>query len=173
MASGRTHVYTGNGKGKSSAAIGSAIRAAGQGLEVAIIQLMKPLEPETGENKILRGITQIRIYQYPGNLLGGEADRYQAIDSIKAGIAKAHELMTNETSAVLIIDEALTAVALNLLPANALLELINGKPDDLELILTGRGAPPEICAASDYVTEMIDIKHPFSEGLEARKGIEF
>lgn len=170
---GLIHIYTGEGKGKTTAALGLAIRAAGHGLRVSIVQFMKSECFKTGEIKLLDSIPNIDLYCFAGNLIDDPELTPEKITSQNSGLKKAEEIMMNRSADMIILDELNTAVSMGLIQESQVLDMIIKKPDGIELILTGRGAPTSFVAAADYVTEMINIKHPFDDSIDARKGIEF
>lgn len=169
---GLIHVYTGDGKGKTTAAFGLAMRAAGRGLSVLIIQFMKG-RPGCGEIISAKRLQGIAIEQYgTKNLIDEdkitEKDRRLALK----GMERAKRAMRNEEADLLILDEVNIAVHFGLLSVEQVLELFDARPFGMELVLTGRYAKPEIIGRADYVTEMKAKKHPFRSGQDARDGIE-
>ena len=183
---GLVEVYTGNGKGKTTAAIGLAIRAAGWGLNVSIIFFMKT--GNYGENISLSKISNIKQSFYGKDyfLTKDEeiAKKYNAflvrdrppedyVETIKKGLKEAEEDITSGKYDVVVLDEIFTAIYYSLASVEDVLRLIEIKPENVELVLTGRYAPKEIVEKASLVTEMKDIKHPFYQGIEARKGIEY
>lgn len=169
---GRIHVYTGEGKGKTTAAFGLAMRAAGRGLSVIIIQFMKG-HSECGEIVSAKRLPGIHIEQFGTEDLI-DPDRISGKDRRLAlkGLDRAKKAMRKSESDLLILDEVNVAVHFGLLSTDQVLELIDMKPSGMELVLTGRYAKPAIIRRADYVTEMKAKKHPFKSGLEARDGIE-
>ncbi|MCE5322586.1 cob(I)yrinic acid a,c-diamide adenosyltransferase [bacterium] len=172
---GLVHVYTGEGKGKTTAALGIALRAAGWGLKVCIIQFIKGYS-DIGEAVFAR--------QFPDKLTLKQfaADSSRCIDKQKVSkrkretenaMAYAEEIVSNDAFDLVILDEINNAAHCNLIGVSRILRLIANKPEHLELILTGRNAAPEVIEAADYVTEMKQIKHPFERGIQARKGIDY
>jgi cob(I)alamin adenosyltransferase len=165
-------VYTGNGKGKTTSAIGLGIRAAGAGMKVHMLQFMKGRkysELETLDN--LKGFT----YSQHGRdeFVNKEEPEQVDIDLAKEGFKKAKELVKSDKYDMIILDEINVAVDFDLVLLDEVLKLIDEKPEKLELVLTGRYAHSEIQKYSDYVTEMLEIKHPYQQGVEARKGVDF
>ncbi len=166
-------VYTGNGKGKTTAALGLAMRAVGQGLTVHMIQFMKG-NIEYGELKTARRlapdltITQMGRETFVDRDNPDEEDRQWAVKGMKL----AEELLAKEGLDVLILDEINVAVDFKLVSTEEVLSLIRRKPDRLELVLTGRYAPVEVVKAADLVTEMLEIKHYYHRGIESRRGFE-
>jgi cob(I)alamin adenosyltransferase len=169
---GTIQLYTGNGKGKTTAALGAALRAVGHGKRVAMIQFMKGrLYGELAAARKLDGFT---IEQYgrdefvdPKN--PDPVDR----DLAERGWKRAEELVRGGGLDMLILDEINIAVAYGLVSLEAVVLFMERKPKDLELIMTGRYAPAEMVTRADTVTEMREIRHHFSRGVTARKGIEF
>lgn len=170
---GLVQVLTGEGKGKTSAAAGSIIRAIAAGLKVYAAVLMKGGNPE-GEWNYLSQLPGVTIERFgnkafcdPQNVKTG--DKEQAKLALNAAAAA----MLSGKYDVVVIDEVNVAAAWKLVDVKDVLKLIDEKPENVELILTGRYAPPEVIAKADLVTEMRKIKHPFDAGLPARKGIDY
>jgi len=170
---GLVHVYTGEGKGKTTAAFGQALRAAGQGLKVFIIQFLKGAR-ETGERIALKEHPLIHIEAY-GRAGWVHQDRPEEEDRRLAqqAFARARSILQKGEVDLLILDELNVAVAYGLLSVNEVLDLLKKKPESMELILTGRGAHPQILERADLVTEMRKVKHPAERGVGARRGIEY
>ena len=202
---GRVQVYTGEGKGKTTAALGLALRAAGRGLATYIGQFMKgppageaygrgerpSLRPEgrpageagaqardatpTGELEAPRltgGLVEIEQYGSAERFARKEAPAAADAARARAGLQRARAAMRSGRYRIVVLDEACTAVEFRLLAADDLLALVNERPADVELVLTGRGAPEALLEAADLVTEMREVKHYYREGLAARDGIE-
>lgn len=171
---GLIQVYTGNGKGKSTAAFGLALRALGNGFKVYLVQFMK-----TGTNygeisALLKFQPQIIIESYgrPGFIFKtGITD--EDYNLAQAGFKTVQRIIAARETDLLILDEINTAVHYKLLNLQEVLSTLQRKPNNLEIVLTGRYAPPEIVEIADLVTEMREIKHPFNKGIGARKGIEY
>ena len=168
---GYVHVYTGDGKGKTTAALGLALRAAGSGLRVAVAAFMK--NAESGEFALLKQLNAgIQVYEYgSGCFVHGKPARPETIRA-QRGCQAISKVMNSREFDLLILDEANMAVACRLLPVESLLDLIHCKPAELELVVTGRYAHPKIVAAADLVTEMKEVKHYYREGIQARPGID-
>lgn len=168
---GYIHVYTGNGKGKTTAALGLALRAAGAGLNVYIAQFIK--YGEYSEIKALNRLSdKITIEQFGrGRFIKGRPSE-EDLAAARRGLNQIKKILKAGKHAVVILDEASVAVSLNLFSENELLEIIDRRPDNVEIIITGREAGPRIIEAADLVTEMKEIKHYFKSGVEARVGIE-
>ena len=171
LSKGFVQVYTGDGKGKTTAAIGLAVRAAGAGLRVYIGQFLK--QGDYSEIKSLEILNdRITVVQFgSGKLVRGrptEADRALA----GRGLAAARQAVADGRYDVVILDEANVAAALELISTDALVRLAREKPPGVELVFTGRGAAPELIAAADLVTEMKAVRHYYTAGVNARSGIE-
>ena len=173
---GRVHVYTGDGKGKTTAAFGLALRAAGAGMRVLIVQFFKPEKDPSGEKDMIRNhISSIELLRQDARhpyFTGDSTDREAVGKSVKEmfGIAKAR---AGEGFGLLVLDEIIGEVNEGFLNVNGVVSFLDGRPEGLEVVLTGRDAPAELVRISDYVTEMLKIKHPYDEGVSARKGIDF
>jgi cob(I)alamin adenosyltransferase len=172
---GRVQVYTGNGKGKTTAALGLAVRAACAGMKVYIGQFMKGSDySELCLPDRFPGLVRMEQYGTPRLLCKGEKPSAEDLAAAAAGLERIHAELTSGHWDVVIADELCVTVHLGLLPETAALELLTVRPPDVELVLTGRYATQGIMAAADLVTEMTEVKHYYSsEGLAARKGIEF
>lgn len=166
---GYTQIYTGNGKGKSTAAFGLAIRAAGAGLKVFIGQFVKKME--YSEVKSLRKLG-IEVNQYGSGCFIKNDPTQKDIDLAAAGYAEVREVIQKGGYDVVILDELNIALFYNLVSEEEALSLITMKPSSLELVITGRYAPEALMEAADLVTEMKEIKHYYHQGVEARDGIE-
>lgn len=177
---GLVQVYTGQGKGKTTAALGQALRAAGHGAKVLIYQFLKPAELAVGERSFLmagtiEGIT-LRTLDEPWDMFESMGDEV-AIQRVRKAISEA--LKELETAAhekyydVIVLDEIVFCLAHNLASMDDVRCLIENRDPHVELILTGRGAPQELIDMADLVTEMRSIKHPFDNGTNARKCIEY
>jgi cob(I)alamin adenosyltransferase len=168
---GYIQVYTGDGKGKTTAALGLAIRAAGAGLKVFIGQFIKM--GEYSEIKALKRFEDlITVEQFGrGRFIQGKP----SVEDIKAaqkGLEKTLAILSSGEHKVVIMEEANVAVKIGLLSVQDILKIIAAKPQDVELVITGRGADPRIIEKADLVTEMKEIKHYFQQGVAARVGIE-
>jgi len=169
---GYIHVYTGPGKGKTTAAIGLGMRAAGAGLKVYMIQFMKGRR--YSELESIDKISNFTLVQHGRDEFVNKDNPEQIdIDLAQKGFAHAKEIIKGNNYDLVILDEINVAIDFNLIDMHDVLKLITEKPEKLELVLTGRYAHPEITRHADYVTEMLEIKHPYQHGVEARKGIDF
>lgn len=167
---GYIQVYTGNGKGKTTASLGLAIRAAGAGLNVFIVQFLK--KGDYSEIKALSKFENIQVQQFGmGKFVKGKPSQEDVIAGAH-GYRKLCELLKEGNYDVVIAEEANVAMMCNLITEAQLIELMDMKPDHVELILTGRGASQSIIDRADLVTEMTEIKHYYKKGVKARVGIE-
>ncbi len=172
---GLVQVYTGDGKGKSTAAFGLALRAAGGGMHVVIIQFMKKGE-WYGEIVAFKRLPEIEIYSFGSDkfLKKGNRPDEQNINLAEEAMAKARAAMDDDSVDILILDELNNAIYFDLISEEDVLDLIQAKPQHQELIITGRNASEKLIAAADLVTEMREIKHPYRlQGIQARRGIEY
>ncbi len=168
---GFVQVYTGDGKGKTTAALGLAIRAAGAGMRVYIGQLVK--NAEYSELVILRRLADcITVEQFGRGCFLLTEPTPEDVAAAKHGLAAISLAMQSGRYDLVVADEANVAVALHLLDEADLLALIDRRPAGVELVLTGRGAPPGVIARADLVTEMRSHKHYYDQGIQARQGIE-
>lgn len=170
---GYIQVYTGNGKGKSTAAIGQAVRAAGYGLRTYIAQFMK--EYPYNELRSLELLNEwITVEQFAGDdfVYRKELPDKQEMDKARRGLETAKAKMLSGKYDLIILDEVLVSIHFGLFNDEEILTFIKMKPVNVELILTGRYCPDKILEIADLVTEMKVIKHYYQEGVLARKGIE-
>ena len=170
---GRVHVITGPGKGKTTAAFGLALRAAGHGLRVCVVQFMKSGK-ETGEVLAAKRIRGISVYQYgTGKFVDKdritESDRECAAEAL----AMVCQLLEEGACNLLVMDEVNLASAYGLVKTDEVLDMLKSRKKDIEVVLTGRNAPREFIDYADYVSCVDDAKHPFSRGVKARKGVEW
>jgi cob(I)alamin adenosyltransferase len=167
---GLVHVYTGDGKGKTTAALGLAMRAAGQGMNVSFIQFIKG-EP-CGEHLFVKQHNSFEIVQISvGDSF--KKSKEQLSQEVHQTLAYAEQEILSGKYDLIILDEIFVAINQGLITVKQVLELLDSKPASVELVLTGRNAPPEITQRADLVTEMLMIKHPFTGGTSARRGIEY
>ena len=168
---GYIQVYTGNGKGKTTAALGLAIRAAGAGLKVFIAQFIKM--GEYSEIKALKRFKDlITVEQFGTGRFIKDKPSASDIEIARKGIEKIKAAFTSGQYNVVIMEEANVAAKLGLLSVENILKIMDEKPKDVELVITGRGADSRIIEKADLVTEMKEIKHYFHKGVKARIGIE-
>ena len=169
------HLYIGDGKGKTTAAVGLAARAAGCGKQVALGQFLKATR--TGELASLKmlGVTVIRSEKNLGFTWDMDEAERVACSAEQAIVLETLKGLFQTTTPVniLILDEVLDVISLGLLSEDALKDFLAGMPAELELVLTGRSAPEWLIESAGYITEMKKIKHPYDTGTQARSGIEF
>lgn len=172
FAKGYIHVYTGDGKGKTTSSLGLAMRAAGAGNRVAIIQFMKGRRySEIDTAELIPGI---EIFQHGRDEFVSKEDPEQIdIDLAWKGFEHAREIVNGGEYDMVILDEINVALDFKLLPIDEVMELIRNRPVHVEMVLTGRNAPAQIMEEADLITEMREVKHFYQQGVEARKGIEF
>jgi len=170
---GLVQVYTGNGKGKTSAAFGLALRATGRGLKVYMIQFIKG-GFDYGELYTVKNLPNFTLKAFGrGKFVTSKPPQKEDVRLAQEALHFAEQVIHSGNSNIVILDEINVALDLKLISLEDALKLIKSKPSGLELVLTGRNAPEEIVEAADLVTEMKEVKHPFSRGTEARKGIEY
>jgi len=170
---GCVQVYTGNGKGKTTAALGLAFRALGCGLKTYIGQFMKGQKcSELDAARVVSGFITIEQYGKTGFTRDKEHPDAEGMRNAKAGLVKARKAMLSGKYDIIVLDEINTAYFFHLITIEEMLELVKKKPDGVELVFTGRYAPQEVIEAADLVTEMVEVKHYYSKGMLSRKGIE-
>jgi len=170
---GKVHVITGPGKGKTTAAFGLALRAAGQGLRVCIIQFMKSGET-TGEVRAAKRVKGMQVVQFgTGKIIGPKGPSERDIALAKEAIEYARAKALRKSCEVLVLDEINMAVSLGLLSVQEVLDLISSSSGSVETVLTGRNAPPEFLEIADYVSYIDKMKHPYDKGVRARRGVEW
>ena len=171
MAKGYVHVLTGNGKGKTTASLGLAIRAAGAGLKVFFGQFIK--KREYSEIKALRRFDDlITVEQFGLGRFTRKNPKPEDIKSARMGLDRVKQVMAANSYDVMILDEANVAVKFGLIAIQDLLGLIVNKPFEMELVITGRYAATRIMEIADMVTEMVAHKHYYHKGVRARAGID-
>jgi cob(I)alamin adenosyltransferase len=170
---GLVQVYTGDGKGKTTAALGLALRAVGWGYPVFIGQFMKA--QDTGELRsaaVLTPLLTIEQFGQPDWVSLGDPSA-EDLALTQRGLARIRAVLAAGEHRVVIMDEICVAVGFKLARVEEVLEIIAAKPLGVELVLTGRRAPAEIVAVADLVSEVCEVKHPYQQGIPARQGIEF
>jgi cob(I)alamin adenosyltransferase len=171
---GLVQVFTGNGKGKTTASLGTVLRAAGHGFKILVIFFIKGNSTD-GEFKTLPNLPGVEVAKFglrkwirdPKNVTPEE------IAEAKTALAAAHKAVTSGKYDIVVLDEINIAVYFKLITADDVLKLIKDKSPNTELILTGRNADPRVIEAADLVTEMKAVKHPYDKGIKAREGIEY
>ena len=173
LGKGYVQTYTGNSKGKTTAALGLALRAMGRGLKTYIGQFMKGQHyGELEAAEMMHPYITIEQYGKDTFIHVQNPPRKDDVQMAQEGLARAREAMLCGEYDIIVLDEITTAHYFGLISLKDMLEIITCKPDGVEIVFTGRYAPPEIIAASDLVTEMVEVKHYYQNGVEARDGIE-
>lgn len=170
---GLVQILTGNGRGKTTAALGTVLRAVGQGFRVHITHFMKGTYPY-GEHKALAYLPNVTVARFgkldfvdPNNVQDDERE-----EARKALIASREAMLSGDYDMV-VLDEVNIASGWGLVPVDDVVKLIEGKPENVELVLTGRYADERLINIADLVTEMVEVKHPYKQGIKARKGVEY
>jgi cob(I)alamin adenosyltransferase len=172
---GLVHVYTGDGKGKTTAALGLCLRVIGWGGKVCVVQFIKGY-PDIGEGHFARAFADccaLRQFAQDRSLAIDEAKVISRAEEARAALACANESIGSSNYDLVVLDEINNAMHHALIDVSDVLALIEQRPPGVEIVLTGRNAPSEIVEAADYVTEMKSIKHPLERGVGARKGIDY
>jgi cob(I)alamin adenosyltransferase len=169
MMNGRLHVYTGEGKGKTTAALGLALRACGAGLRVFVGQFVKGRESSELVALHRLGVT-VRQFGRPQFIRGAPSPA--DVEAARRGLEESRAALAGGAFDLVILDEASVAVQCGLFPLDDLLDVLAARAPDAEVVVTGRGAPPRLIECADLVTEMREIKHYYHHGIRARKGIE-
>jgi cob(I)alamin adenosyltransferase len=169
-------VYTGNGKGKTTAALGMAMRAIGRGWKVLMVQFMKGTwhyaELDTAK-RLAPDFEIVPLGKGFYKILDDHFTEEDHHDAAHHALQFAREKMESGEYDLLILDEVNNAVSTGLLPLDAVMSLLDAKPSDFSIVLTGRSAPQELIDRADLVTEMREVKHPYQKGILAQKGIDF
>lgn len=169
---GLVQIYTGNGKGKTTAAFGLAMRAAGRGLGVLIVQFLKPSDGY-GEQVACNRMGNIMLVPMGLDHFVSKKPSDADIEAAHKALRRSEELICSGRYDVAVLDESINAVRLGLITSQELIESLERRPDHVEIVLTGRGMTPDLEEYADLVTEMRLVKHPFDKGIGARKGIEY
>jgi cob(I)alamin adenosyltransferase len=171
---GLVQVFTGDGKGKTTAALGTVLRAAGHGLKTFVVFFMKG-DYAYGEYATLPGLPNVEMASFGLRRFVHQSDKVnpEEVKEAKAALAKSREVTLSGRYDIVVMDEVNTAVFFKLLDPEDIIQLIKDRPDNVELILTGRKADSRIIGMADLVTEMVKVKHPYDKGIKAREGIEY
>lgn len=171
---GLVSIFTGDGKGKTTAAIGSVVRAAGQGLQTFIVFFLKGKDYIHGEINILSEIPNVTLATFGQNgWVDKENIKSENIEQARLALTAAREAINSGNYDLVVLDEINIAVNYGLVELDEVIRLIKDKPQSVELILTGRYADPKLVQMADLVTEMLMIKHPLAQGIKARRGIDY
>ena len=166
-------VFTGSGKGKTTAALGMAIRCLGHGLNIAVIQFIKGAI-DTAEERILKGFgDQVHFFRMGEGYTWETQDRDRDTQMAQKAWEKTLECLHDTRYGMVILDELNIAIHHHYVTIEQVVSAVNDRPPLLHVVITGRGAKPELIEAADLVTEMKMIKHPFRKGIKAQKGVEF
>lgn len=166
-------IHSGDGKGKTTAALGLAFRALGHGWKVCMIQFIKG-KWSCGEHEAARAFDgRFEIHPMGDGFTWDTKDREADIARVREGWDLAMQKAASGEYRMLILDEINYVLSYNYLPASEVIEFLNKRPEGLHVVLTGRNPPPEVEAAADLITEMVKKKHPYEAGIKAQKGIEF
>lgn len=171
---GLVHLYVGDGKGKTTAAIGLAVRALGAGKKVLMLQFLKgqqssELEPLRRLGIVIERTEEIKKFVFQMN----EQELAEAAKSCEACIEALRQAFTEDGYDMVVLDEVVDAVNCKLVDTTVLLELLQSRPAGVEIIMTGRNPNDQIVEAADYLTVMTALKHPYQQGVQSRKGIEY
>lgn len=175
MLNGQIHVYYGDGKGKTTCAVGLGVRACGSGKRVLLVQFLKG--EHSGERDVLRQMANFTVMDVPQNIKFtfqmSEAELAQTAALCEDMLRQAMDAARREDCDLLILDEVFGALSCKLINMDTLLGFMRNKPAKLELVLTGRDPSQEFLDLADYATEMKKVRHPYDKGMQARKGIEY
>ena len=167
------HIYCGDGKGKTTCAMGLAIRAAGHGRKVVVAQFLKG--GNSGERVVLEGLSNVNCLPVPETMkftfAMNEQEKAESRAQMTASFALAAE--ASRESDLLVLDELCAAITTGMVPLDQVLAFLDSRPENLEVVITGRDPAPALLERADYVTEMRKIKHPFDQGVSAREGVEW
>ena len=169
-------IYTGDGKGKTTASLGLALRAAGAGKKISIIQFIKGAWPSSETKSLKKFRDQIEFIQVGKgfvDILGDNKPKQAHQQAAQAGLKTAANRIANDIHQVVILDEINIAIRQGLLDVKEVITIIKKAPVEVDIVLTGRNADPKLVELADLVTEMKEIKHPFQKGARAKKGIDF
>ena len=170
---GLVQVFTGNGKGKTTAALGTILRASGHGLRIFIVFFMKG-DYNYGEYRTLSKLPNVDTASFGFRTLTDPANlKPEEIEQAELALAAAREAVLSGNYDLVVLDEVNVALGFDLIKLDDVVKLIRDKPPAVELILTGRYADDKLIELADLITEMVKVKHPFDKGIKARKGIEY
>ena len=172
---GLVQIYTGDGKGKTSAAIGSAVRAAGYGLKVVVIQFLKHGRFECGEEKALKKFKNVKFIRLKETspLFDYEFKYENLKKQVEKDLRAVINLINSGKYDLVVLDELTYLVRYKIIDEKVFVRALKARPKKVEIIITGRNATPAIIKAADLVSEIKEIKHPLKQGINARKGFEY
>ncbi len=170
---GLVHVYTGDGKGKTTAAFGLAMRAVGRGIRAVIIQFLKgrPSGEVEAAKRLFPDMEVVRFGRE--EFVDPRSPSPEDLELARQGLRFAERAMSSGLFGLVVLDEVNVAVSLGLIGEEEVLRAVGARAPGVEVVLTGRGAPESFVEAADYVTEFRKVKHPFDRGVPAREGVEF
>ena len=167
------HIYCGDGKGKTTCAMGLAVRAAGHGRKVVVAQFLKG--GNSGERTILESLSNVNCLPVPETIqfifMMDEQEKAATRAETAASFQNAVEL--SKDADLLVLDELCGAISTNMVSLDSVLAFLDNRPEQLEVVITGRDPSPELQERADYITEMRKIRHPFDKGINAREGVEW
>ncbi|MBE0500534.1 MAG: cob(I)yrinic acid a,c-diamide adenosyltransferase [Desulfuromonadales bacterium] len=173
MQKGLLHIYTGDGKGKTTAATGLAVRALGRGQKVLFAHFLKPAEPKSGEDLLFSRLDNIHLLTAGVGVIASKATREEIVASVETTFVEICRLVAAESFDLVILDEMNLVLHKGYLSLAEMEKFIDARPVGLNLVLTGRHAPAPIRALADLVTVMQKEKHPYDRGIAAREGLEY
>lgn len=167
------HIYCGDGKGKTTCAMGLAVRAAGHGRKVVVAQFLKG--SNSGERAVLQGLPNVNCLPVPETIkfifMMNDQEKAAARAEMTASFHQAVEL--SRDCDLLVLDELCGALSTGMVPLEDVLSFLDSRPETLEVVITGRDPAPELQERADYISEMCKVKHPFDKGVNAREGVEW
>lgn len=172
---GLIHIYEGDGKGKTSTSVGLSVRCAGSGQEVVFSQFLKDnTSSEVSILEQIEGITYVYSERHFGFFFQmKEEEKEEARVYYRQHFEKAVETALSKNARLFVMDELMSAYNLGVVDRDRVIEFLKTKPEEMEVVMTGRDPAPELVELADYVSRVVKIKHPFDQGIPARKGIEF
>lgn len=165
-------VFTGRGKGKTTAALGTVVRALGHGMRVCVVQFIKSND-RTGESRFLGGIEGVDLHVAGQGFVCGSRDRQEHSRAALRAWDIARSALSSSSYGMVVLDEITYPVRYGMIEVSGILEALDRRPPHMHVVLTGRDAAPELLARADLVTEMKEVRHPLAEGMRAQKGIEY
>ena len=173
LGSGRVIIHTGDGKGKTTAAFGAALRASGHGLKTAVVQFIKGASWDYGELQALADCPNIYVTRIGSGFTWLARDPAEPRALAREAWSVAEEAVLSDQYDIVVLDELNCAIVEGYVGTDEVLSMLDGKPSRLSVIITGRGAPQDLIDVADTVTEMRAVKHGMQDGIAAQKGVEF